>query len=113
MYDAREFFGKILKQARIDKGMTQIELADEIGVDLRTVKHHESGKGNPKAETINNYIHVLNICPGVLFSEYLTDEGLKMDHIYRELLELESAQVVLIAEQAIKIKRWKQEHPGE
>ena len=113
MYDAREFFGKILKQARIDKGMTQTELADEIGGDVRTVKHHESGNGNPETTTLNHYIHALDICPGVLFSDHLTDEGLKMDHIYRELLELDPAQVVLISETAIKIRLWKQEHPGE
>ena len=45
-----EFTGKIIQQARERMGLSQTQLADELDVDVRTVKRLEDGIGNHSAE---------------------------------------------------------------
>lgn len=54
----REYLGRIIKQAREEKGWTQQELADEMDIDLRTVRKVEDGKGNPLATVLASYIYL-------------------------------------------------------
>ncbi len=41
-------FGEMVKQLRVDKGLTQKDLAKELGVSMRTVVNYEGGKSYPK-----------------------------------------------------------------
>ena len=41
-----------LKLKRVSKGLTQSELADQAGISLFTYQQIESGKGNPRADTV-------------------------------------------------------------
>jgi ribosome-binding protein aMBF1 (putative translation factor) len=60
-----EYFGKLVEQAREEKGWSQQRLADEVDVDVRTVKKLESGTGNPPMEVVLKYIFLLNISPAM------------------------------------------------
>lgn len=51
---------KIMYQRRLQK-MTQIDLADKIGVSSKTLQNWELGKYIPKLEDINTIAQVLNI----------------------------------------------------
>ena len=43
-YNIQCVFGRNLKQKRLEKGMTQEQLAEKAGVSVDTVKRYESGK---------------------------------------------------------------------
>lgn len=43
-YNIQGIFGRNLKQKRLEKGMTQEQLAEKAGVSVDTVKRYESGK---------------------------------------------------------------------
>lgn len=43
---------KRLKQLRIEKGLSQAELAKEIGINHRTISQYETGINEPDIQTI-------------------------------------------------------------
>lgn len=55
-------FGEKLRDLRKDKGLTQTDLAKEIGVSLRTIISYETGKSYPKKREIYSmladYFHI-------------------------------------------------------
>jgi transcriptional regulator with XRE-family HTH domain len=50
-----------LKQARIQLGLTQVELAQQSGVSLLTVQNIENGRANPSLETLEALAKSLNL----------------------------------------------------
>ncbi|MBW4084094.1 ImmA/IrrE family metallo-endopeptidase [Paenibacillus sp. S150] len=59
MLDPREFNGERLKAARIYRGKTIAELADDIGVTKQSVSLYENGKTKPSLETLFKLISAL------------------------------------------------------
>lgn len=106
-----EYFGKLVEQAREEKGWSQQRLADEVDVDVRTVKKLESGTGNPPMEVVLKYIFLLNISPAMLFNHDPCEAGLKLDHIYRELIPFSQEQIKLLSDSALHLRRWNDNHP--
>ena len=109
--DVHEYLGKLVEQARTEKGWTQLQLADEAGVDVRTIKKVESGTGNPAMDTIIRYIFLLNISPAIMFNQDPCEDGLKMDRLYRELISLSPAEIDLVCKSALHLSKWKENHP--
>lgn len=62
--------GKRIKIARIEKGMTQIELSNEICVMQKSISKYESGIVMPTLETLEN----LSIVLDKPFSYFLEDK---------------------------------------
>lgn len=85
---ANQFLGLLVKQAREEKEWDQEYLADELGIDIRTVRKIESGQSNVAYDLLSKIIHTLEICPQILFYVDEADKGMKMDRLYRELLRL-------------------------
>jgi transcriptional regulator with XRE-family HTH domain len=52
MQDIFDSFGKSVRQKRLALNMTQVELADRLGMCNRTIVQLENGKGNTKFETL-------------------------------------------------------------
>jgi transcriptional regulator with XRE-family HTH domain len=50
-----------IKERRVILKVTQESLADLSGVGLRTLKHLESGKGNPTLQTVSKLAEVLGM----------------------------------------------------
>lgn len=50
-----------IRNARIAAGFTQMELAEKIGVSWRQLQHWESGRRNPKLETIKKIAYALGV----------------------------------------------------
>lgn len=108
-----EYFGKLVEQAREEKGWSQQQLADEVEVDVRTVKKLESGSGgNPPMEVVLKYIFLLNISPAVLFEQDPCEDALQMDQLYRKLILLSPAKIELVCKSALHLSKWKETHPG-
>ena len=103
---ANQFLGLLVKQAREEKEWDQEYLADELDIDIRTVRKIESGQGNIAYDLLTEIIHTLEICPQVLFYVDEADKGMKMDRLYRELLRLPLEDIKMVVESAYKVRRW-------
>ena len=102
----KQFLGLLAKQAREEKEWDQEYLADELDIDIRTVRKIESGQGNIAYDLLTEIIHALEICPQILFYVDEADKGMKMDRLYRELLRLPLEDIKMVAESAYKVIRW-------
>lgn len=52
-------FAKKMRALRVEKGMTQLELAQETGLDLTTINELENGRREPKLGTVSRIERVL------------------------------------------------------
>ena len=91
---ANQFLGLLVKQAREEKEWDQEYLADELGVDIRTVRKIESGQSNVAYDLLTEIIHALEICPQILFYVDEAEKGTKMDRLYRAVMNFRSFSVV-------------------
>ena len=103
---ANQFLGLLVKQAREEKEWDQEYLADELGIDIRTVRKIESGQSNVAYDLLSKIIHTLEICPQILFYVDEAEKGMKMDRLYRELLQLPLEDIKMVAESAYKVRQW-------
>ena len=61
MKDDATRLGNNLKQIRIEKDITQIEIAKRLNVDRSFISNIENGKNNPTLSTITSLAKVLDI----------------------------------------------------
>lgn len=69
-------FNENLKNARLQKGLSQKELAAEIGVAKSTYSLYESGKREPNVQTIKKISDTLNVSADELLG--INDEQVTM-----------------------------------
>ena len=63
-------FGEKVRQLRKEKGLTQTELAEAVGVTLRTVQNYEGKNLFPKnQDVVNKLCKVLDTTPDYLISD--------------------------------------------
>lgn len=110
MYTVNEFAGLLFKQAREEKGWDQQYLADEINVDVRTIRKIEAGKSDIQFDILSALIQTLKVSPQILFYADQTEKGIKMDRIYRELLQLPVKDIYMVTESAIRVRKWLDKH---
>lgn len=60
MYD-KEKFGETLKKLRIEKGMSQTDLANLINTNRSTLANYENGNRNPDSEILYNLAKALDV----------------------------------------------------
>ena len=61
MEDEAKKLGKNLKEIRLSKGITQVSIAKNLGVDRSFVSNIENGKTNPTLSTITSLAKVLGV----------------------------------------------------
>lgn len=54
-------FGERLRQSRINKGMSQVELAYAVGMTQASISQFEKGSRMPTPNNIRKFAHVLGI----------------------------------------------------
>ena len=74
MLNYAQILGDIIKRARLQLGLTQSQLAEQIDVDVRTILNIENYKGNPKLEVLFPLIRALKIDPSSVFYPELFQE---------------------------------------
>ena len=79
--NAIESLGCIVKEARLRLGYTQSQLAEKVGVEVRTVMHIENGIGNPTWEVVFPLIRALEIDPRAIFYPELNREDEATSHM--------------------------------
>ena len=75
--------GQLVRQAREERGYSQQYVADEIEIDVRTLKKIEEGKSDPDYRTIYMLIRLLYISPKIMFYAEQSSTGVAMDSEYR------------------------------
>lgn len=79
--------GDNIKKARMEKGYSQAELADQIGVSQAAIYYWESGKRRPNTEIIKKIADKLDVSPTYLMG--WEDEATNSP-LYRALLKSQS-----------------------
>lgn len=79
------YLGKRIKELRIKKGLTQLELANSLFLDDRTISKWEQEKGNPNIDIIPSLAKILGVSIDYLFNgkEYIPTQ----DHIIEEAIK--------------------------
>ena len=77
MYSISEYAGLLVKQAREEKQWDQQYLADELDIDIRTLKKIEAGKSDIPFDILSNLIHLLEISPKILFYAERTESAIQ------------------------------------
>lgn len=67
MHNHMQVLGEVVRAARLKLDLTQNEVAEQIGVDSRTVLNIENQKGNPKMEVLFPLVRTLRINPVAIF----------------------------------------------
>jgi len=78
----QEKIGKFISTCRKDKGLTQMQLADKLGITDRAVSKWETGKSLPDASIMIELCEILNIN----VNELLTGEHIVMEE-YKDIAE--------------------------
>jgi len=72
-----------IREVRKLKGLSQEELAESAGVNLRTIQRIENNKNEPRAATLNLICKTLNLTP-----EDILDYGKRIDKSFLSLFHL-------------------------
>lgn len=78
-------FKIVLKKLRMEKGWTQKELSEKIGVSKTAVASWEQGARIPKVDTLEDLADLFNVDMNYLLGE--TDKTTKIPHPYDEIEE--------------------------
>ena len=57
---------RIIREARQAAGLTQLELAEKLGVTIGTISYYERGAGQPKIDNLFALCDILHIRPADL-----------------------------------------------
>lgn len=71
--DIDKNFGKILRDFRLRKNLTQEELSEKLGISLKYISRIETGNNGVKTQTLINYMNILGITPNLLYEKFMTD----------------------------------------
>lgn len=77
-----------LRWLRTDKGLTQDEVAQNVGIDVRSVQVHEGGKSSPGPNTLARYVEFYNCDENWL----RTGEGKPYSEAIEEMLSFEALE---------------------
>ena len=87
MQKTSERLGKLVKETRISRNLTQLELAELLDKSERTVIKIEKGEGNPKLDSLAQIVKVLKPDLEVLFDPDHARERPQHDALCREIAD--------------------------
>ena len=88
--------GNVVKHARLGQKMTQLEVAERIQADERTILNIEHYKGNPKMEILWALIRVLGIDANTVFYPEKTHESSDLHRLQRLLNDCSDEELSLL-----------------
>lgn len=106
MQDVFEAFGKAVREKRLELNMTQVELADKLGMCNRTIIQLENGKGNTKFETLILVARELNVSvdAGIFKDRTVNDIPKCVSDYFAGKSEAESQKYIELCKQADRLK---------
>lgn len=92
----KEELGKKIKRMRINRGLTQEQLAETVNISQRTLSGIEIGENFVTAETLDKLIKALNTTTDELFElEHLKSEQELLDEINQRIKVISKNQTKL------------------
>lgn len=93
--------GNRIRKYREERGLSQKELAELLGVSNSRVSNWEQGINRPDADYLADICRVINISPSVLLnvqlsSDELSEQERRLIEAYREKTELRQAVNILL-----------------
>lgn len=77
------FKGERLRELRIDKGLSQQNLADMIGASKSLISCYENGKRTPSLENIISFMEIFGVSPDYLLgADHLIKTATREDERY-------------------------------
>jgi len=77
------FKGDRLKKIRIEKGLTQQNLADMIGASKSLISCYENGKRTPSLENVISFMEIFGVSPDYLLgADHLIKTAVKEEERY-------------------------------
>ena len=96
--DVDRIFGKILRNFRIKRGLTQEQLSEKLGISLKYISRIENGNNGVKTQTLIKYINILGINPIILYKEFIENPEIFDDiELYEKIDTLSSDNKVFIS----------------
>lgn len=86
-------FGIVLKNARIDKNLTQAELAEYLDISLSYLKDLERFRNNPSYELLEKVIHYFNLSADMIFYPMKVQDNETYKKIEQLLSQCDEAQL--------------------
>ena len=77
--DVDKVIGKILKDFRVKRGLTQEQLSEEVEISLKYISRIENGNNGIKTHTLIRYMNLLGIQPNTIYKDFITNSALKED----------------------------------
>lgn len=65
-------FGERVRRFRVERGLTQSQLAEQVALDRKTINRVEAGHYSTSLRTVFRIAAALSIMPGHLFTDDLT-----------------------------------------
>lgn len=100
--------GKVVKEARLGQKMTQLEVAERIQADERTILNIEHYKGNPKMEILWALIRELGINANAVFYPEKTHESndlIRLQMLFDDCSEDELKLLLSICQSVLEVYR--------
>jgi len=88
--------GNVVKQARLEQKMTQLDVAERIQADERTILNIEHYKGNPKMEILWALIRALGIDANTVFYPEKSHENSDMKRLQLLLEDCSDEELSLL-----------------
>ena len=111
MQDYSHPLGDAVKIARSELGLTQEQVASQIGADTRTIMNIENYKGNPKMKTLFPLIRLLKIDAREIFNPEMQRESPAIRQIrflIEECSEQEAAALIPVIQSVLSTLRAKE-----
>lgn len=96
MKEFSRLLGDSVKKARKELGLTQIQVADQVNADVRTIMNIENYKGNPKMEILFPLIRVLKIDPREIFNPEQYQDSPTTQKLFFLIDECEDQEIDLL-----------------
>lgn len=77
-------FGIIFQDARLNKKLTQQQVAELLAKSVKTISQIETAKDGTSKKTDIDFMNLLEITPNELYKDFITNENLKSKIIISE-----------------------------
>lgn len=108
MQEFSQPLGDAVKKARCALALTQSQLAEDIGIDPRTILNIENYKGNPKMKVLYPLVRTLRIDPAEVFypeNECETSSLTQLRFLLQTCTENEAAVLIPMIDVVLRVLR--------
>ena len=85
--DLKEMIGSRIQEIRNQKGLTQDQLSEEVGISSKYLSSIERGKENPTLNTILKLARSLDVKPDEFFTHLEIEDPVKRKSMIIEMLD--------------------------